>query len=435
MQAELLSSLRAECLAELPSIRDNFLGIKACGGADDRFGNTHFGRDAYISIIQALSEHQNGELPFLLQSAIRTQRLAASLQGKYFNSLTEEAPGKKPHEHHNGYSDQVRLAAMEKQGWPVYEENGRLKMLYYGAGDSTPLFNISVAVVYRAIASKDQNAAKVYLEEMWPYVQAGLYHDIHFGDLDNDGLIESDPHNRKALLNHTWKDSNDAYRDENGTIPKPPYKYLTNNSYFLWSLREGMELSEVMGEPEDATEELAKSYARGRDKLHHLFWMPDEGYYAPLIDGNGDQVRFISDDPIIALWAQVIDPEFAHMVIARLKQSDMNTKWGLRTRSSLSSQFRVNGPKAYHNGTIWLHQLLIAAKAVECYGEVEFAEVLDNEAFAYQRRMGRAELVAVDRKNCLFDYQEKGVSVACKPQTWGTYGTLGRTAKAVIFTS
>lgn len=433
MSPETKLSLRAECLAELPRISDKFLGIKASGGDEDRFGNTLYGRDALISIIMALSEPQNGEFAVLLDCALTTQRLIASLQGREFNPLSEEAPGRKLHEFHNGYSPQQRLAQMTSAGWPGYKlEDGRLAMLYYGAGDSTPLFNISVEVVHRALRARGlQGIAKAYLKEMWPNVKAGLDHDIEIGDLDNDGLIESNPQNINALLNHTWKDSNDAYRDETGRIPKPPYKYLTNNSYFLWSLKEGASLAREMRDASFA-EKLDKKYVEGRKQLHGRFWMPDLGYYAPLIDGQDNQVQFIADDPIIALWAEVVEPEYARLVIDRLKQPDMNTRWGLRTRSSQSSQFRVNGLRAYHNGTVWLHQTLIAAKAVESYGDTEFSETLDSEAFAFQRRLKREELAAVERERShLLKYREKGVPVACNPQAWAVWGTLGRTAIVV----
>lgn len=430
MSPDILRSLREECLKEIPSIRDDLLGIKASG--EGRFAGAHYERDADISINMALPEPQNGHLPILLDCAMTSQRLAAAHQGKEFNPFKDEARGKIAHEIHLGFSPQQRLAEMEKTGdWPVRElENGRLGMVNYYAGDATPLFNISVSVVYRALTSRNRRAGRLYLEEMWPHVKAAFDHDIRIADLDNDGLIESNPQNKNALLNHTWKDSNDAYRDEKGRIPKPPYKYLTNNSYFLWSMREGAELARVMGEATFA-EELIRRYVRGKSELHECFWMPGLGTYAPMIDGKGNQVKFIGDDPVIALWAKVIEPEFARMVINRLKQPDMNTKWGLRTRSSQSSQFRVNGARAYHNGTVWLHQTLIAAKAVENYGDIEFAETLDNEAFALERRLKRKELVAVEKVRChLLQYREKGVPVACSTQAWAAFATLGRTARA-----
>lgn len=428
MAPEVIGSLRKECLEELPFITDASLGIKASG--EGRFQGAHYGRDAYISIIMALSEPQNGALPVLLNCALTSQRLAIIYQGKEFNPFTDEAKGKIAHEIHLGYSPQDRLAKMKEAGWPVCElKNGRLGMVYYGADDAPSLFNISVAVVYRTLASRNQQAARLYLEEMWPHMKEAFYHDLKIGDLDHDGLIESDPQNKKALLNHTWKDSNDAYRDEKGRIPKSPYKYLTNNSYFLWSLREGVELAKEMGETAFAVE-LNSSYVRGRKELQDRFWMPDLGSYAPMIDGKGNQIKFIADDSVIALWAKVIDPEYAKIVIDRLKQPDMNTKWGLRTRSSLSSQFRVNGGRAYHNGTVWLHQTLIAAKAVENYGDTEFAERLDNEAFSLQNRLKRKELVAVERRGYLLQYREKGVPVACSRQAWAAFATLGRTARA-----
>lgn len=425
MVEQLRHSLREAALADLPLIVHSQWGLLASGAG--RF-TTYFGRDAAKSIILSLSKPQNMQVPQLLDAALLSQRTAARLQGKAFNPLTEEAPGKMPHECHDHNSPQARLGIMRTAGWPVFEhEDGSLGMVYYGAGDSTALFTISVAVVARAFGRVSAAESFNYLKEFWPHVEAGIRHDIEIADSDGDGLIESRPQNMAALLNHTWKDSHDAYLTEEGELPPPPYKYLNNNCYFLWSLREAAWMAGELG-LSDTAAMLAQRYSEGVALLHRLFWVEDRAYFAPLIDGSGQPVLFIGDDVLDGLWGNIFDREKAALVIARLRQPDMNTPCGLRTRSSLSKQFHVNGPPAYHNGLVWLHRNRIAAEGLENYGAVELADEVDEKMALVESQCGRIECVSVDGNGRLLEYEENGEAVACKPQSWAVHGTLARTA-------
>lgn len=420
-------TLRAAAIADLLRVYHPTVGFLASGSG--RF-TAYFGRDAALSIILSLSKPENARVPGLLEAAIASQRLAASLQGKTFNPLTEEAPGKFPHEFHDGTSPQDRLLQMREDGWPVYTNaDNTLGMIYYGAGDTTALFTISVAVVTRLLGRQSLAARNAYLKEFWPHVRAGIKHDIEIGDLDHDELIESSPQNASALLNHTWKDSHDAYRREDSSLPPTPYKYLNNNCYYLWSLREAAWLARLMGESAFG-QELRQRYTLGVAKLHDVFWNEEESYFSPLIDGYGQPVHFISDDVLDGLWGGIFYNEQAYRVIERLRQPDINTPRGLRTRSSMSRQFRVNGARAYHNGLIWPHRNRIAAEGMENYGVHDFAQELDAKMAKIEIRHGRVECVAVGRNGRLSPYQEQGVSVACKPQSWVVHGALARTANA-----
>jgi hypothetical protein len=244
-------SLRQAAINDFALTRHPKWGLLASGSG--RF-TAYFGRDASTSIMLSLARPKNiFDVPELLSSALISQDTAASLEGKILNPYTEEAPGKKPHEFHDGSCLQERLSMMKEDGWPIKtNEDGTLGMVYYGAGDSTALFNISVAITARAIKEIQGNDKFLaYLRRYYANVKAGVVHDTTLADIDGDGLIESAPQNKQALLNHTWKDSNDAFRGENGRIPPAPYKYLTNNAYFLWSLRESAWIASVLKESED----------------------------------------------------------------------------------------------------------------------------------------------------------------------------------------
>jgi glycogen debranching enzyme len=169
-----------------------------------------------------------------------------------------------------------------------------------------------------------------------------------------------------------------------------------------------------------------------QEQLHKLFWVEEESFFAPLVDGKGKPVMFIGDDVLDGLWGEVFHPGYARKVIQRLRQSDMNTRWGLRTRSGLSRQIRVNGPPSYHNGLVWLHRNRIAAEGLERYGAHAFAREIDENIACLEARHGRIECVAVGRSGRLMHYREQGIPVACKPQTWAVHGTLARTASLAV---
>lgn len=298
--------LREEAIQDLPRVTDSECGFFASG--EGRF-RLFFSRDGLKSIILSLSRNQGEITPCLLDSAIKTQRTIISYEGKEFNSLKEEFPDKKPHEIHTGRSPQDRLADLRSHGWPVFEyPDGSLGMVYYGAGDVDSLFNVSVAVVFGVLAKQDRRQALSYLNEMWPSVERGLRYDIKLADIDGDGLIESNPQNPNALLNHTEKDSSDAYIDEDGNIPKPPYKYLTNNCDFAWSLRDSSRLARILGLSAFANE-LDDRRQLAQRKLNEVFWSDNLNFYVPLIAGDGRQVEILTDDVIEGLWAVVFPEE------------------------------------------------------------------------------------------------------------------------------
>lgn len=426
MGPALKERLREGAKEDLPKTYHPIYGIIASGNG--RFHNVFFYRDAAIATILCLSKPRNCEdFPDVIDAAIQSNNAVAKLQGEKFDPNTEETPGGIVHEYHDQYSPQQRLIELKENGWPVYKNpDGSLGLKVYTAGDTPPLFILSVAAVARALELRSSDQAAKYQQRIWPFVKKALDNGMYIADYDGDGLIESIPQNKNTLLNHTWKDSNDAYRAENGRIPKPPYKYLNNNSYHLWSLKEAALMADNLGMGQFASE-LRERYIRGVEIVHNLFWMDDEQFFAPLIDGKGRQVKFIGDDVLEGLWGKVFKPDYAARVIERLKRPDMNTLWGLRTRSDLSTQFRVNGGRAYHNGLIWPHRQAIAAEGLENYGDFTFAEEIDDKRAALELRKGRVECVAEDRIGRLIGYMEKKILVACQPQTWAVYGDIART--------
>ncbi|MCR4324405.1 MAG: hypothetical protein NUV69_01825 [Candidatus Curtissbacteria bacterium] len=425
MTAQLLQKLRNDAILELALVEGGAVGLWASG--EGRY-KAFFSRDAFISIILALSKNQGDLTPRLVKAAIRCQKTAIKFEGKLLNDVSEEAPGKKPHEVHFAASPQDRLAMLRDNGWPVHlNDDGTLGMVYYGAGDANSLFTISVGVVARAIEKIDPDEALRYMRKMWPSIERGLKHDMMIADIDGDGLIESNPKNKKALLNHTWKDSNEAYIDEEGNLPPAPYKYLTNNCHFVWALKEASVIARKLGYP--VWRELRLRHKTSKKKLVDTFWSDKLNFMLPLVDGRGRQLEIVTDDAADALWAKLLDREMAKIVARRLTRKDMLTPRGIRTRSSKSMQFAANGIGSYHNGLVWPHRTMILAQGAQRYGWRKLARDLNSRISLVLLEHGNIECVGVSKggqKSYL--YMENGVSAACKPQCWAVFGTLGFTA-------
>lgn len=425
MSPEVKADLRQMGMEALQSLHHPQFGFLAGIG---RFAAYYF-RDWATTIELTCSRVSNLSIPGFLKTAEQALDLAANLQGCKFDPETEETPGGILHEYRNGLTPRERMEELKAGGWKVREKpDGGFEMVYYGAVDSPARFVSSVATIARAqatVGSEDQRDG--YVDKMWPFVERAFQHDIRTADTSGYGLIDSTPQNLHALFNQTEKDSDYSYTTEYGETPKPPYFFLSDECYYLKELREIAWMAKIMGN-RDLFQEAAERYVIGVRQLHRLYWMRQEQYFAPLIDGEGQQVKIINDDPIDGLCCRVFEQPFAEAAIGRLMQPDMNTPYGIRSRSSESAQFRVNGPRAYWNGTVWTHRQAMAAIGFENYGHFQEAARVDEELMALVIAKGCVELVVVTPGDELQDYTENGKKVAGNPQLWAVGAVLARTA-------
>lgn len=350
----------------------------------------------------------------------------ASFQGKTHPSedlLNDESEGGILHEWRNGFTPRERLLELLEAGWPVKD----LEMLYFGANDVTSRFITTVAILARfkgANISSEQRDK--YISKMWPNVVAAYNHEIKLADTSGYNLIDSTPQNIKALWNHTEKDSDLSYVTEDGLIPRPPYVFLSNNCHYLEALAEIAWMAEIVGEKALA-EDAKGRYKQGVTKDLLRFWMKDQQYFSPLIDGEGCLVKIITDDALDGLWCGVFKQPYADKVIERVLKPDMLTDWGIRSRSTDSNKFRINGAKAYWDGAVWTHRQGIAAIGFEDYHHTDEAKLVDDRLVRLVAAKGRVELVCVDPQGNLEDYKECGEVAACNPQFFAVGAVLART--------
>lgn len=403
-----------------------------------RFSGGVFGRDILIALKLAFSRPSNIRIPYFLQRAEAALDFLAQTQGTEYNTAQDEREGAIIHEYRNGFTPPEVVEDLKRGGFPFdKKENGEEEMKYYGANDVTGMF---IGVVHDlgemkglAVGAKDSKeyiqTRDDYYKKMWPSVKAAFEHQFELAKSSGHNLIDSIPQNIQALFNHTEADSDFSYRREDGLTPRPPYIFLQANSHFLEAMVKIQPMAKVNND-EVVLEKAQERHQKGSQAFRKLFWMPDEKYYSPLIDGEGQQVKIIRADPIEALWCGILEQAHADRVIDRLLEPDMYIpRMAIRSRSSNSTQFRVNGPYAYWNGAVWTHQLAKAAIGFERYGRYKEAQMMDEILFALVAEKGAVEVLAVTEDGRLLDYRERRIVRACNPQFFAAAAILARTAE------
>jgi glycogen debranching enzyme len=144
--------------------------------------------------------------------------------------------------------------------------------------------------------------------------------------------------------------------------------------------------------------------------------MPQRSFYAQALDGRKRQIRDAVSNPGHVLWAGIASQARGRATARRLREPDLASGWGIRTRSSRSKHF---DPGNYQNGAVWPHDTAIAAAGMARYGDRAgaartIAEIVDTANAFPDRRLPE-----------LFGGQARRPGegphtypVACSPQAW-----------------
>lgn len=358
--------------------------------------------------------------------------LGVRFQGRVSDPQSEEQIGDLLHEMRNGYTSKEKIADFEARGYKVHiKADSTKEVIYYGGGDTAALFIKLVTEVARFKERVLEGEGVRYIKQMRPNLLLAHEYQTRVADSSGYGLLDSVPRNLKAIFFHTEHDSDFSFTTEAGETPRPPHIFLANNCDYVASLLDMSWAAHIIGD-ENVAQDAKDRHAKAQKALHELFWMRSEGYYAPLLDGEGQQVKIITSDALEGLWLKTFPEPFADQVIERLKEPDMNTRFGIRSRSRLSSQFAMNGPKAYWNGNVWEQDTGKGAFGAENYGHFDFARKLDEELFRAVLLRGCEETFPVDDEGAPIDYQEYNrgwKSAANNPQLWAAAAAWTRAAR------
>ncbi|WP_427173078.1 glycogen debranching N-terminal domain-containing protein [Arthrobacter sp. 92] len=344
-----------------------------------------FGRDALLTSYMTMLVD-----PSL---ALGTLRTLAELQGTTVNPLTEEEPGRIPHEVRHGATMRLALSGGNA---------------YYGTADATPLFVTLLGEVSRWGLGTD------ILRSLLPNADRALDWITQFGDRDGDGFVEYARATDRGLINQGWKDSWDGINFADGGLAEAPIALCEVQGYVYSAFISRAVLALDTGDPELA-EHWRKRAATLKKRFNELFWLPDRGYYAVALDRHKRPVDACTSNMGHCLWSGIVDDEKAPLVAERLMSQEMFSGWGIRT---LASDMGAFNPVSYHNGSVWPHDNALIAAGLMRHGFVKEAQ-----------RVASAMLEAADYFDgrlpelfCGFDRRAYAQPVpyptACSPQAW-----------------
>ena len=344
-----------------------------------------FGRDSILTALFAL--------PLRRDLAPAVLRMLADHQGTANVPQRDEEPGRIAHE--------IRQGEIVRTG-------GAFGTPYYGSVDATPLFVWLAAEAARWMPERD------LVGEFERHLRAALEWMEQRGDLDDDGFIEFERQAPTGILNQMWKDSGESLLDAKGERPAGPIAAVEVQAYAYAACRS---LAEVVARRDPAwSSSLATRAEQIRARFERAFWMPQRSFYAQALDGRKRQIRDVVSNPGHVLWAGIASAVRGRATSRRLREPDLASGWGIRTRSSRSKHF---DPGNYQNGAVWPHDTAMAAAGMARYGDRAgaartIAEILDTANAFPDRRL--PELFGGQPRRP--GERPHTYPVACSPQAW-----------------
>jgi len=336
-----------------------------------------FGRDSLIVSNQLMEADQN-----ICRS---TLEILSEYQGKKFDEVSEEEPGKILHETDPG-----------KSHHPKYEW---MPFPYYGSVDSTPWFLITSA---KYIEKTDDQE---FLNKHQQNIQAAAQWLETKINSDPTGFLRYQRKQEKGQLFHQgWKDS---FSDH--LKIQPPVAIVEAQGYTYLALKEAAKLlnnEKYNGQ----AEELKK-------RFNEKFWMEDEKYFALALDGENQPKKTIASNPGHLLFTEILEKDKADSVVEKLFSPELWTKYGIRTHSVNEPDF---DPESYHLGSVWPHDNWIIAQGLKKLDfNNEYQKIKKAILKAFKEFDFIPELYAVTPQGKL-----KEIIKACKLQAWASGAAL-----------
>lgn len=298
--------------------------------------STLFGRDSIIAAMQTL----------ILNPDIARQTLAvlADYQGTQIDDWRDEEPGKILHE--------LRLGEMARCGEIPHTP-------YYGTVDATPLWLMLYADYYAWTGDRH------FLEQYWDNALAAM------AWIDRScaatGYLAYDRKSSGGLQNQGWKDSGDCIVDAQGTLAEGAIALAEVQGY-VYAAKMRMSHLAKLQQKHDLADQWRIDAQTLKQRFEQDFWLPDQGYVALALDGNGEPVDSITSNPGHCLGLGILSQEKAQSVAERLQAPDLFNGWGIRTLSSDSPAYN---PMGYHVGSVWPHDTGMIAAGLRTLGYVE----------------------------------------------------------------
>lgn len=343
---------------------------------------TLFGRDSLW--VGALA------LPLGPELAAGALRVLARRQGTRVDPVTEEAPGKIPHE--------------------LRPDNAAVGLppVYFGTIDATPLFVGLLAQAWRWGLPPAEVAA------LLPAARRALEWLAGHGDPDGDGFIKYVPAGH-GLVNQGWKDSHDGVQHADGRLATPPVALAEVQGYAHRAAVDGATLLDAFGEPGgDRWRDWAGQLAA---RFRTAFWVSDvDGSYPAIALEAGNKTV---DGPTSNMGhlpgTGLLTPEEEALVARRLAGPALNSGYGLRTLADTAAGFN---PLSYHAGSVWPHDTSIAVVNLARAGHPEPAAALLRGLLAAAPGFGYRLPELYGGQRAEPPLPPVPYPAACRPQAW-----------------
>lgn len=355
-----------------------------------------FGRDSLITAWETL--------PLGTELALDVLDTLAASQGTEVHQKSVEEPGKILHERRVGVPQVFRM------------ERGHA---YFGTVDSSPLFVMLLAEVYRWGADLDR------VKALLPAARRAVQWCADFGTAGPTGDSPRSPFlwyqtHVGGLGNQSWKDSGDCMVHADGSLAKGPFAVAEVQGYYYDALHAMARLERDLGDSTRAVD-LEATAATLAAAFDEQFWLPEEELLALALDGAGNPLRVATSNLGHCLWTGILRPARAAQVAARVMRADLRSPWGIRT---LGSDEVAYNPLGYHLGTVWAHDSAIVTAGLARHGFAVEANVLIegllDAARSFDWRL--PELF------CGLDTSEEErplpYPAACSPQAWSAGAPL-----------
>jgi glycogen debranching enzyme len=352
-----------------------------------------FGRDSIFTSLQAL--------PFASELAATALRLLADFQGTRRNDHRDEDPGRILHEVRYGET----MAFEEQPHAP-----------YFGTADATPLYLVLLDEYERWTGDAD------LVREVEFEARAALNWIDEYADLTGRGYVAYQRRNRETgLENQCWKDSPDSVSFHDGRIPGLPRATCECQGYAYDAKMRGARLAREFWNDPTYADRLEREAAQLKVRFNRDFWIPDRGYYALALDGDGNQVDALSSNIGHLLWSGIVDRDKADAVVDHLMGPELFSGWGVRTLGSNEGRYN---PIGYHVGTVWPFDNSFIAWGLRRYGYKQQAAriaagILDAAPF-FNGRLPEA-FGGYERTLTRYPVQ---YPTACSPQAWSAGAPL-----------
>lgn len=338
------------------------------GVAELRKFEVLFGRDALITARFVFDQYP--------ELTVATVRALAGVQGRRWESLSEEEPGRIPHEVRDR-DDPIAQEISRSNGW---------RWPYYGAVDTTPLFISAIASLWRSGRDVTEWSGPVSSAADW------LLRRLTAGE----GLLYSRPANPKGIENQVWKDSWDAYSFPDGTIARPQIASVEAQGLAYDACLDAAGLLEHLSETDTRAVQLRQAAMKVQQLVVETFWTRDNIGRFPAIgvqwNGPGTVARQLAvraSNMGHLLFSHLLDERrFTDQrddIALALSSPDLLCSAGIRTLAANERRYR---PSAYHNGTSWPWDTTITALGLLRNGYEALASMLMDRVLAVHKASG-----------------------------------------------